>query len=72
MINFEKLLNYVNEGRSLKEQGKKKEAILVYKKALKIKNNDYEIYNNIGVIYSELDNFEKAILNYPVISTWLV
>jgi hypothetical protein len=64
VINFEKLLNYVNEGRSLKEQGKKKEAILVYKKALKIKNNDYEIYNNIGVIYSELDNFEKAILNY--------
>ena len=64
MINFEKLLNYVNEGRSLKEQGKKKEAILVYKKALKIKNDDYEIYNNIGVIYSELDNFEKAILNY--------
>ena len=64
MINLEKLLNYVNEGRSLKEQGKKKEAILVYKKALKIKNDDHEIYNNIGVIYSELDNFEKAILNY--------
>jgi tetratricopeptide (TPR) repeat protein len=64
VINFEKLLNYVKEGRSLKEQGKKKEAILVYKKALKIKNDDYEIYNNIGVLYSELDNFEKAILNY--------
>ena len=64
MINSEKLLNYVKEGRSLKIQGKRKEAILTFKKALKIKNNDHEIYNNIGVIYSELNNFEKAILSY--------
>jgi Tfp pilus assembly protein PilF len=64
VINSEKLLNYVKEGRSLKIQGKRKEAILTFKKALKIKNDDYEIYNNIGVIYSELNNFEKAILSY--------
>ena len=64
MIKSKQFENLLNEAGSLKKQGLKKEAILAYRKALKIKNNVPEIYNKIGIIFSELDKFDDAILNY--------
>ena len=64
MIDSKKLENFIKDGNSLKNQGKKQEAILSYKKALKIESDNSEIYNKIGITYSELDNFEEAILSY--------
>ena len=51
-------------GIALKEQGRIEEAIKAYIKAISLKPDDAEIYNNMGIVLAELDKLEEAIEVY--------
>ena len=48
-------------GIALQEQGKLEEAIEAYNKALSIKPDYAEAYNNMGIVLQEQGNLEEAI-----------
>ena len=48
-------------GNALKEQGKLEEAIEAYNKALAIKPDYAEAYNNMGIALKEQGKLEEAI-----------
>ena len=51
-------------GNALKEQGKLEEAIESYNKALSLKPDSAEAYNNMGVTLKEQGKLEEAIEAY--------
>jgi len=61
-----RLLNafYLLKANSLDIQGKSKEAIKFYKKAEKLNDTDYLIPFNMGITYSRLSDFEKAMSSF--------
>ena len=62
----------MNKGSSLDAMGKSKEAVSVFKKALKINDENYLLHYNLGLTYSNLkenqkavESLEEAIINNP-------
>ena len=53
-----------NQGNNYRYLGKDDIAIELYDKALSITDDFYDPYNNLGVIYQALENYEKAEKNY--------
>jgi len=51
-------------GLAYKKQGKNKEALEIYNRALKLSPNDSEIISNIGTTYYEKGEYEKAALQF--------
>ncbi|HSE34226.1 MAG TPA: tetratricopeptide repeat protein [Pyrinomonadaceae bacterium] len=51
---------YLLIGNNLDELGEPKKAVELYKKALKLKPNDYLLHYNLGVTYNNMSNTEEA------------
>ena len=56
-------INYLH-GNVLKLQNKNLEAIEAFKKAIKLKKNFSQAYNNLGNVYKKIHKIENAIENY--------
>ena len=56
--------NYLTEGNILLSNGDPKKAVYSYRKALNVKPNDPEVFNNLGIALMQLEKFEEAILNF--------
>ena len=56
--------NYLTEGNILLSNGDPKKAVYSYRKALNVKPNDPEVFNNLGIALIQLKKFEEAILNF--------
>lgn len=57
-------LVYINLGVAADERGLRGEAIMAYNNALRIAPYSAEVYNNLGIIYYEEGELDKAIENY--------
>jgi len=60
----EKAANFYNKGQTVYQQGKFKEAIRYYKKAVAIDKEFVFAWDNLGRAYRELNQFDKAIEAY--------
>jgi protein O-GlcNAc transferase len=55
---------YCNLGIALKNLGLLDEALVAYKRAMKLKPKRAEVYNNIGNVYTAAGDVERAIKHY--------
>ncbi|NJO76393.1 MAG: tetratricopeptide repeat protein [Leptolyngbyaceae cyanobacterium RM1_406_9] len=62
--NSRNVIDYINQGRALANQGKHEEAIAAYNIALDFNPTLGVIYNNLGNSLQSLDRFEEAIEAY--------
>ncbi|MCP6719491.1 MAG: tetratricopeptide repeat protein [Patescibacteria group bacterium] len=56
-----KLVDLVNHGLDLMNQGEYKKAIDVFEKAIKIDSKHFIPWSNLGLSYLELGDYDKAI-----------
>jgi len=52
------------KGILLRHNGYTKEAIIEFEKAQKINNNYFDAYDECGMVYSQIQNYNKAVSNY--------
>lgn len=55
---------FSNLGLAYKEQQKKEEAIVAFKKALELNPGSVEVYSNIGLIYLDALNYKEAAIYF--------